>query len=209
MKKKSSAATDWQHPKLGTFKGSSGGWSAKVNVSEFAAFSYDTGYPNAPRSTGDVALGIHYHLLDAQVPASPPSEMVTLLDKVMADPRALVDRVINALWDDFNGRGPDSGVWWRGNLKIVNKQFEGAGLPPPKSAQDLLPALQLTSLTIFNEWWDYPQPILYLDFRTAFEQEHGVSMLGDADRMLGMGFGSGEVSLWKELRKTKPRNPFV
>jgi hypothetical protein len=209
IKEKRSAAKPWTHPRLGTFNANSGGWSAKVNVPEFAAFSYDTGYSNAPRSTGDIALGIHYHLMDAEVPASPPAEMVELLDKVMADPRALVDRVVTALWDDFNGRGPDSRVWWRGNMETVNKQFNGAGLPPPKGPQDLLPALQLTSLSIFNQWWDYPTPILYLDFYAAFEEEHNVSMLGDADRMLGMGFGSGDVSLWKELRKTKPRNPFV
>jgi hypothetical protein len=209
MAKKKSGASDWKHPALGVFKGSSGGWSAMVNVPAFAAFSYDTGYSNAPRSTGDVALGIHYHLMDAQIPASPPAEMVALLDKVMADPGALVDRVVNALWEDFNGRGPDSGVWWRGNMKTIGKQFQAARLPPPKGPHDLLPALQLTGLSIFNEWWDHPAPILYLDFHAAFEEEHGVSMLGDADRMLGMGFSTGDVMLWKELRKTKPRNPFA
>lgn len=211
MSKKKSAAANWVHAKFGQLKGGSGGWSATVNVPEFALFSYDTGYPNAPRSNGDVGLGMHYHLMDAQVPATPPPEMVALLDKVLADPRALVDRVVNALWDEFNGRGPDSGVWWHGNMKTINEQFDSAGLPPPKRADDLLPALQLTGLSIFNEWWDYPRPILYLDFHAAFEEEHGLAMLGDGDRMLGAGFGGGDVTLYKELRPKRPppKNPFL
>jgi hypothetical protein len=137
--------------------------------------------------------------------------MVSLLDNVMADPRALVDRVVNALWEEFNGRGADSGVWWRDNIKQINKSFASDGLPPPKRADDLLPALQLTSLSIFNEWWDYPAPILYLDFHAAFEEEHGVAMLGDSERMLGAGFAAGDVTLYKELRPNRPppRNPFL
>jgi hypothetical protein len=208
-KKKSSAAADWKHPKFGTFKRDGAGWLATVNVPAFAAFSYDTGYPNAPRSTGNVALGLHYHLMNAQVPATPPPEMVALLDNVMADPRALVDRVVTALWDEFNGRGPDSGVWWHDNMKQINKSFAYDGLSLPKRADDLLPVLQLTSLSIFNEWWDHPAPIVYLEFHAAFEEEHGLAMLGNADEILGAGFAAGDVMLWKHLRKTPPRNPFV
>src|SRR5688500_7334400 len=121
----------WQHPRLGTCNVSKGGWSRTVHVPAFAAFSYDTGYSNARRSTGDVSLGMHYHLLGATAAPSPPPEMVALAEKVMADPQALVNTVIAALWDDFNGRGPDSGMWWHGGMETINKSFMSAGLPPP------------------------------------------------------------------------------
>ena len=211
MAKTQPTPSNWRHSRFGEFKASSGGWSRKINVPEFAAFSFDTGYSNAPRSTGDIQLGIDYFKAFAEVPATPPREMVALLDALMADPRALVDRVVGALWEEFNGRGPESGVWWRGDMEAVNKQFKNAGLPAPKGPRGLLPALQLTMLSIFNEWWDYPSPIGYLDFRAAFEREHGLSMLCDTERILGMGFSAGDVMLWKHLRPERPpsKNPFV
>ena len=128
----------------------------------------------------------------------------------MADPQALVDKVIAALWDDFNGRGPDSGMWWHGEMKTINKTFEAEDLAAPESALDLLSALQLTSITVFNEWWDHPAPIVYLEFYAAFEREHGLCMLSNADELLGVGY-SGEAMLWKHLRPERPppRNPFA
>src|ERR1041385_1095593 len=41
----------WNHPKLGLFK-YRGGWAKELNFPAFKAFSYDTGYANARRSTG-------------------------------------------------------------------------------------------------------------------------------------------------------------
>jgi hypothetical protein len=199
----------WKHPKLGAFAASDSGWSTTAQVPAFKAFGY-TGRGKARRSTGEVSLGIHYFTMNAQVPETPPPEMVALLDKVLADPQALVDKVVAALWDDFNGRGPDSGIWWHGDIATVNKSLKADDLPPPKDARDLLSALHLSSIIVFNEWWDYPAPIVYLEIHAAFESEHGVSILTNVDEILGVGF-SGEATLWKHLRPERPppRNPFV
>ena len=199
----------WTHPKLGEFAADSSGWSTTAKVPAFKRFSYDTGYSNTRRSRGSVHVALRYFMLNDPVPNAAPPEMVTLLDKLLADPPALVDRVIAALWHDFNGRGPDSGMWWHGDTKTINKSFKSQGLPLPKKPEDLLPALQLTGVTVFKEWWDHPAPIGYLDFHAAFEREHGVSILTNADEILGTGYSDGSVMLWEHLRsKEPPRNPF-
>src|SRR5688500_15822631 len=167
----------WKHPKLGEFAASDSGWSTTAKIPAFKKFSYDTGYSNARRSTGNVHVGLSRFLAYAKVPNTPPDEMVALLDHVIVDPQALVDKVVAALWDDFNGRGPDSGVWWHGNMKAINDSFKSHRLPPPKTADDLLQALQVNLVMIFDEWWDHPAPVIYLSFHALFEEEHGVAIL--------------------------------
>src|SRR5688572_15310045 len=179
------AGKTWKHPKLGEFAADNSGWSSTAKVPAFKKFSYDTGYSNARRSSGKVNLGIRYFKLNDPVPNTPPREMVALLDALLADPAALVGRVVATLWEDFNGRGPDSGMWWHGDMKTLNKSFKSQGLSTPKKPDDLLPALQLTGVTVFKEWWDHPAPIGYLDFHAAFEREHGVTLLTGADEALG------------------------
>jgi len=204
------AAKTWKHPKLGEFAADSSGWSTTAKFPAFKKFSYDTGYTNARRSTGKVDLGLRYFMMNDPVPSAPPAEMVALLDRLLSDPAALVDRVVVALWEDFNGRGPNSGMWWHGGMEEIHKTFRRMRLPPPKGSDGLLPVLQLTGVTVFKEWWEHPTPIGYLDFHAAFEEEHGVSILTGSDEILGTGYSDGSVMLWEHLQsKEPPRNPFV
>src|SRR5690349_21423027 len=103
-------AKKWKHRTLGEFAVDGSVWMRKMKVPAFAAFSYDTGYSNAPRSTGEITLtlstwfGIDH--LDEPTPG-----MIAVAEKIVGDPEETVGKVVAALWEDFNGRGPDSGMW--------------------------------------------------------------------------------------------------
>ena len=187
----------WTHPRLGNFAAGDY-WDRKINVPEFAAFSYDTGYSNAPRSTGDIRFGFGPHSSKEKLPAPTP-EMIAVADRILNDPAALVQKVIDALWEEFNGRGPTSGMSWRGALVPGSDSFGNLGEPPPSSAQELLEMLQLSGIIVEDKWWDYPKPIAILVFSALFEQEHGVSVLTDGLTILGTGL-AGEAEIWEHLR---------
>jgi hypothetical protein len=177
-------ATTWDHPKLGRFEyGDDGGWMRLVDVPAFKAFSYDTGYGNAPRSKGK-----HKFVFAAwDKSALPSAAAVAVAEKVLANHAALVGVVTQALWDDFNGRGPGSGMWWHGNLERINKSFTFDKQPVPTKPQDLLPALNPAAM-IVRDFPGYPSPMVELKFHAAFEEEHGVSVLTDGQLVLGIGY---------------------
>ena len=198
----------WTHPTLGQFEANRVGWFRTVNVPAFKAFSYDTGYPNARRSNGKYSL--FFLWWTGEAPDVPTPEMAAVAERVLAEPRELVKTVVAALWDEFNGRGPDSGMWWRGGMDAVRTAFKNAKLPPLRRPDDLLPSMQLHSINVCSEVFDYPRPVADLTFRAAFEKEHGVSVLTDGDQVLGLGHAN-DVYPWKHLRpKRKPApNPFA
>ena len=204
------ATKTWKHPTLGEFAVSDNGWSTTVTVPAFKKFSYDTGYGNVRRPTGKCSVSLMTFRTSSERPATPPPAMVALAEKLVTDPERLVTMVTTALWEDFNGRGPSSGMWWHGDVESIDRNYRQMKLPSPKEPDDLFSVLQLTGVTVFDEWWDHPAAIGYLDFLAAFEEEHGVSILTRGDEVLGTGYSDGSVMLWEHLRQTPPpRNPFV
>jgi hypothetical protein len=183
----------WKHPSLGPFEHKHSGFVTTLTIPAFKKFSYDTGYSNAPRSTGKFNLRFEPWLMNETL-AEPTGEMVQLAEKVLADPDKLVDAVAQALWEDFNGRGPTTGMWWYGGMDQVSQCFADKGLSPPAKPQDILPALQLTDLDVFNHLWEYPHAAAVLSFRAAFEEEHGLCIVTDGEKVLGTGYlGEPEI----------------
>jgi hypothetical protein len=105
----------WQHSELGQFDYDGSAWTKTIDVPAFQAFRYDTGYPNAPCSTGKYELAFE---ADDETDL-PSADAVALAAALLANPEQVVAAVTAALWDDFNGRGPDSGMWWHGDLDEV------------------------------------------------------------------------------------------
>jgi hypothetical protein len=188
-------SSTWKHPSLGDFVRNGSTFSTNLTVPAFRRFSYDTGYSNARRSTGKVSLSFGPWMMNETL-AEPTPDMVTIAEKLLADPDKLVDSVAQALWEEFNGRGPSTGIWWYGGMDYVSESFRAGGLSPPTNSQDVLPALQLTCITIFTHLWDHPHPIAVLSFYAAFEREHDLCVVSDGDRVLGTGF-SGEPQIGK------------
>jgi hypothetical protein len=76
----------------------------------------------------------------------------------------------------------------------VSQCFADNGLSPPEKPQDNLPALQLTDLYVFNHLWEYPHVAAVLSFRAAFEEEHGLCIVTDGEKVLGTGYlGEPEI----------------
>ena len=205
-------AKNWKHPKLGEFAAhkSGNGWSRKMNVPAFAAFSYDTGYSNARRSTGDITFTFSPWLANDHLDAPTPG-MIAVAEKILDDPGKTVRMVAEALWEDFTGRGADSGMWWHGDMDQIRPTFEELKLRPPTRAEDLLNLLRTDDIAVFDKFDDLPHPVAYLQFDAAFEQEHGLTLLSNGDAILGIGYAGGDVSPFKtkdDKPRKKPKNPF-
>src|SRR5262245_33670876 len=144
----------WDHPELGRFKFDGVVWSKTIDVPAFKSFSYDTGYRNARRSKGRHTLAF-----EADDANDVPSRVaVKLAAKVLANQADLVGKVVKALWEDFNGRGPDSGMWWHGALDQVAE-----GMDPeqrPKGPDDLLALLQLEQISVCKCVDGYEKPVV-------------------------------------------------
>jgi uncharacterized protein DUF6985 len=172
----------WDHPDLGRFKYERMAWRKTVNVPAFKLFAYDTGYSNARRSTGK-----HELTFDADDEHDIPSQAaVRLASKVLMNQADLVTKVTKALWDDFNGRGPNSGLWWHGALNEVAEAMDAE--EPLGGPDDLLAVMQLSQILVWKRVDDYEKPVVELSFLAAFEPEHGVGVLTDGETILGTGY---------------------
>ena len=178
------AAPTWRHPRLGQFKYDGMAWVGKVKAPAFDAFAYDTGYGNA--GPPDCTYAVGFAADDAKETPSPAA--VALAEKVLANAAALVAAVTKALWDDFNGRGPDSGMWWHGDLETVAEGMEDSDLPPPKKANDLLRLMRLFQISVRKGADGHDKPVVELCFWAAFEEEHNVGVLTDGKSVLGAGY---------------------
>ena len=101
---------------------------------------------------------------------------------------------------------PDSGMWWHGDLANVNRggnrasavyeSLAGYDLPIPTCAEDLKKVLEPKDLTIrrhpsLPERW-----LAEFNFHAGFDVEHGVGVLADGVRILGIGYSS-DASLFE------------
>ena len=180
-------STTWDHPELGrfTYDDEAGEWRATVDVPAFRAFSHDTGFENARRSTGK-----HDLVFEAEDEDEVPSpEMIELALRVLANQSELVPMVTKALWDDFNGLTPTSGMWWHGQVqRIAEEVGEGVTLSAP---DDLLGALQVNSISVHPRLDAHDGPVVVLNFHAPFEEEHGVGVVTDGRKALGVGHSGG------------------
>jgi hypothetical protein len=177
-------AATWDHPKLGRFEYEGAGWTRLVEVPAFKTFSYETGYSNAPRSKRKHKL-VFGTFDESHLPSAAD---VAVAERVLVNHKSLVGVVTRALWEDFNGRGPDSGMWWHGDLEAVAKSFKSHKLPPPTKPEDLLAVMQPSGVLVRETFPGYDSPMVELTFHAAFEEEHGVSVLTDGNSVLGIGY---------------------
>jgi hypothetical protein len=174
-------AARWVHPELGAFEYDRLGWVKILKVPAFKSFGYDCGWSTAPRPPGTIILAFE---ADNEEDL-PSSKAVALAYKVLANDAVLVAKVITALWDDFNGRGPDSGMWWHGDLDLVVEAMETEYRP--RGAGDLLDHLHLYCIRVRKRVGDRKRPLVELRFHADFEWEHGVGVLTDGKNIRGTG----------------------
>ena len=180
----------WDHPKLGRFEHDGVAWTRTVKTPGFKPFRYEG-------SSTKCELG--FETKDENEP--PSREALAVSDRVLANQAALVAKVAEALWDDFTGKGPDSGMYWHGDLDSLadGMEFEES-LKPPKKAADVPRLMQLTNITI-QKSRRAQKPLAELSFAAAFEEEHGVGILTDGRTILGIGYSSDVRPFKKSKRK--------
>ncbi len=186
--------TTWKHPQLGTFEYDGIAWVARVPMPEFKAFRFDPGYSNAKRSKG-----IHELAFEAADEHDIPStEAIALANKVLENQKPLVATIAKALWSDFNGQGPKSGMWWHGGLDEVAEALSDTidVDEPPESAKDLLKYLSVSRVTVRKKVDGAKGLVVEVSFHAGFEDEHGVGVLTDGERVIGIGYTS-DVTAFK------------
>ena len=103
--------------------------------------------------------------------------------KFIANQAALAGKVAEALWADFTGAGPKSGMYWHGDLDQVAQGMESG--EPPTSAKDLYKLMNLSNVLIKKVRKKY---MAEMNFGAEFEEEHGVGILTDGDAITGIGY---------------------
>jgi|SRR5436190_10383008 len=197
----------WEHPKLGTFKverdpswiyrflewvtrlppfnvgnESDHSWVGTCSLPAFKVFNFEReAHTSEPvpehelRFVGTAGCG-------------PSAGAVEIALRVVANQAKLPSLVTFTLWEEFNGRGPKSDMWWHGDMDQVAENFGYDDRPKPAGPDDLLPAVRLTGLTMRESLYEYKKPIAELTFAALFEEEHGVGILSDGDTILGTGY---------------------
>jgi len=153
-------------------------WKKTVDVPAFKAFKY-----GGSQGKTDVM----FYTVNEDDKPSPAA--IAVAAKVLANQKELVGKVIEALWDDFNGEGPDSGMYWHGDLDQVAEELaDDDDVSPPRKASDLAKLMSCPTIAVHQEVEGYEKPIVELSFGAAFEEEHGVGILTDGAKIIGIGY---------------------
>jgi hypothetical protein len=174
-------STTWKHPQLGDFKYDSDedGWAGQIELPAMKIFNWEDEEP----STGK------YQLLFRNDDKKLPSDgAVRIALAVLANQANLPQMVTGILWDQFNGRGAKSDMWWYGDMQQVTENFGYDELPAPERPEDLAPVMNFLRVNIYEEKYDYKLPFADLNFTALFEEEHGLSILTDGKIILGTGY---------------------
>lgn len=185
----------WKHPDLGVLTRSGRSWEAVIDLPAFAAFSFHTRYDNARRSTGRYELEVYD-------PATPPAvELIAAVLSLRTHQQQVVSEIVRLLWESLTDTGRYIPI---GDMQAVTKTLTRQNIAAPRSAEDLLPLLQLYGVSVEGHAFERDEPVIRLDFHAALEEEHGIGVLTDAQRVLGVGYACDvEPFDWKPT-KTKP-----
>lgn len=149
----------------------------------FLAFRFAREFNNDPLC--ELALG-------AAPEEFPSTEQIAVAVRLLTNQHALVDSMKESLWNDFQGRGPESGMWWRGNVDAVNQVLMAElGTPSQLEGQDdLLDVMVPTTIQVRKRVLGYDKAVAQVYFYAAFEEEHGIGILTDGDVVLGIGYAA-------------------
>ena len=119
----------------------------------------------------------------------PSSDAAALALKLLANQESLAGEIVRVLWEEFNGRGPRSGMWWHGDLAQVVQSGEGEKVPALRSADALLGWMHPNGIIVRQSGTRSDQsPIIEITCSAVFEVEHGVGILTDGEMVLGTGY---------------------
>jgi hypothetical protein len=176
----------WKHQDLGAFAFGYLGWVTTRSLPAFKAFRYSS------RPSGKSSSKIKICFSDAEAPEDLPTpRAIAVAVKVIKNQESLAAKLKKSLFDDMNGRGSRSGMWWHGNIQSVieyTADETGKRKPMPlKVPADLERLLGDPMIVICESVYGYDKPCAIISFSALFEREHGVGILTDGVRILGLG----------------------
>ena len=176
--------TTWSEPDLGTFRFEDDAWTITVNMPAFKSFQFCE--PGRNNGTSNIAIEIGAE--SASKPPPPP--LIALAKQVVERQESLAVQLKQALFDDFQGNGPDSGMWWHGDIATIKEEIaaesqQELGLIGPNDLDELLGS---PSIRIRDRTYGYDHPCAILGFEALFELEHGIGILTDGHQIFGTGY---------------------
>ncbi len=183
---------NWTHSELGRFKYDFTGWARDVEFPAFTPFRYHWGGRRKTRDT----IRLEFHADDEAEKTIPvPSRgAISVAQRTIQNQLILADRIVKAMWKDLNGLGRNSGMWWHGDLPTANEMIANVfGARPVKKLavpEDLYEFMGTILVHIRESTYKYQRPSATICFAAAFDDEHGVGVLTDGTRVLGIGHQS-------------------
>ncbi len=193
----------WSHPRFGTLHYDGVWWRREIKIASLQSFTYIDAAVRAYRSEPErFELVFQCEPEDEQ----PNAEMAAIASTVLDNELQLVPDMLDAIWSDLNGQGPKSGMWWHGDLanahgggngdSAVHDSLDDQELPMPTCANDLSKVLEPKNLTIRSHPSLPGHWLAEFNFHAGFDVEHGVGVLTDGVKILGIGYSS-DVSLFE------------
>lgn len=177
----------WSHPDLGRLKFEDFWWTKTFTLPAFKAFKYGVG----GRNVGSTRVPLRFEVADEdELPTKPA---VTIAKRIIKNQQTLVPRLLKALLDDLQGKGPKSGMWWHGDVASIYQDLaeEDGSLRKLKleSPESLGRLLGSPSVVVHKAVYDYDnKPLATICLEALFEMEHGVGILTDGSKIIGTGY---------------------
>lgn len=191
----------WTHPSLGEFTYRFVGWERDIELPAFSSFQYEWGGSLRFQDSFQLMFIVNDHFDDSRS-EEPGKKSIEIADRVIRNQHLLAKRILNAVWNDLNGRGPETGMWWHGDMATIHEQIDSSyamGEEMPLNVkEDLFSLMGGCSINIENSVYQYEKTCARICFDTAIDLEHGLGILSDGTRVLGVGYQ--DVSPYKKLK---------
>lgn len=177
---------NWTDPELGAFRIDQHWWTRTVTLPAFKAFKYRF----QGRSAGTSQIPLRFETEDAEHLPTKPA--VTIAKRLVRNEKTIVSKLLKALFDDLHGKGPNSGMWWHGDIASIYEDLseETGSLRNLKieKPDNLTRLLGSPSIMIREFGYGYKQPRATICFEALFEVEHGIGILTYGTKILGTGY---------------------
>ena len=182
-------AEKWTHAGLGTFTFDDPDWITKVKLPSFKRFTYR----EFGRNCGRASLQLSFSPVEFDSKDLPSKPAITVALRIIRNQDSLAEKVEKSIWQDINGRGRGTGMWWHGGLPDFDQTFSepfGSDLKRIlQSRESVRCVIGEPRVCVVESVSGFERPCAKLSFSAAFDPEHGVGVLTDGNRILGIGYG--------------------
>ncbi|WP_442506133.1 hypothetical protein SH528x_004961 [Novipirellula sp. SH528] len=175
--------TTWNHPELGVFRNDGDGWARTFTLPAFKVFRYRL----KGRQVGRSKVGVR--IKTDSDDEHPSRRAITIAKRIIKNHEKLVPKLKRALFDDINGIGPNSGMWWRGDAGSISDALSAispGGKRREFADSDDLDLLLRTREIVIDD--GSKKPFATVGFYAVFDPGHGVGIVTDGNRVLGIGY---------------------